>query len=96
LVAYFGYPEAHDYDAERASRAGLAILDAISKLNEYRKPDNFGRGPSSSSSDWLAEQSAFELSVPVIWRQKRPLPPSFGFSVRAIGATEADRITTGF
>jgi class 3 adenylate cyclase/tetratricopeptide (TPR) repeat protein len=34
VMAYFGYPEAHDNDAERAARAGLAILDAISKLNE--------------------------------------------------------------
>ena len=35
VMAFFGYPEAHDNDAERAARAGLAILDAISKLNEY-------------------------------------------------------------
>jgi class 3 adenylate cyclase len=34
VMACFGYPEAHDNDAERAARAGLAILDAISKLNE--------------------------------------------------------------
>jgi class 3 adenylate cyclase/tetratricopeptide (TPR) repeat protein len=34
VMAFFGYPEAHDNDAERASRAGLAILDAIAKLNE--------------------------------------------------------------
>jgi class 3 adenylate cyclase len=34
VMAFFGYPEAHDNDAERAGRAGLAILDAISKLNE--------------------------------------------------------------
>jgi len=34
VMALFGYPEAHDNDAERAARAGLAILDAISKLNE--------------------------------------------------------------
>jgi class 3 adenylate cyclase/tetratricopeptide (TPR) repeat protein len=34
VMALFGYPEAHDDDAERATRAGLAILDAISKLNE--------------------------------------------------------------
>jgi class 3 adenylate cyclase len=33
VMAYFGYPEAHDNDAERAARAGVAILDAISKLN---------------------------------------------------------------
>jgi class 3 adenylate cyclase len=33
-MAYFGWPEAHDNDAERAARAGLEILDAIAKLNE--------------------------------------------------------------
>jgi class 3 adenylate cyclase len=33
VMAFFGYPEAHDNDAERAARAGLAILDAIAKLN---------------------------------------------------------------
>jgi class 3 adenylate cyclase/tetratricopeptide (TPR) repeat protein len=32
VMAFFGYPEAHDNDAERAARAGLAILDAIAKL----------------------------------------------------------------
>src|SRR5260370_10145871 len=35
VIAFFGYPEAHDNDAERAARAGLAILDAMSKLNEH-------------------------------------------------------------
>src|SRR5712692_8132980 len=34
VMAFFGYPEAHDNDAERAARAGLALLDAIAKLNE--------------------------------------------------------------
>src|SRR5712692_10597604 len=34
VMAFFGWPEAHDNDAERAARAGLAILDTISKLNE--------------------------------------------------------------
>jgi class 3 adenylate cyclase/tetratricopeptide (TPR) repeat protein len=34
VMAFFGYPQAHDNDAERAARAGLAILDSIAKLNE--------------------------------------------------------------
>jgi len=34
VLAYFGWPAAHDNDAERAARAGLALLDAIAKLNE--------------------------------------------------------------
>jgi class 3 adenylate cyclase len=33
LMAYFGWPEAHDNDAERAARAGLAIVDAVGALN---------------------------------------------------------------
>ena len=32
VMAYFGWPAAHDNDAERAARAGLAILDAIARL----------------------------------------------------------------
>lgn len=38
VMAYFGYPEAHDNDAERAARAGLAILDAVTKLGH--QPSN--------------------------------------------------------
>lgn len=34
VMAYFGYPEAHDNDAECAARAGLEILNALSELNE--------------------------------------------------------------
>jgi class 3 adenylate cyclase/tetratricopeptide (TPR) repeat protein len=34
VMALFGWPEAHDNDAERAARAGLAIIDSISRLNE--------------------------------------------------------------
>jgi class 3 adenylate cyclase/tetratricopeptide (TPR) repeat protein len=33
ILAYFGWPEAHDNDAERAGRAGLAIVEAVRELN---------------------------------------------------------------
>ena len=33
VMAYFGWPEAHENDAERAVRAGLAVLEEASKLN---------------------------------------------------------------
>jgi class 3 adenylate cyclase len=33
VMAYFGWPEAHDNDGERAARAGLAILETVPKLN---------------------------------------------------------------
>src|SRR6516162_8583437 len=29
VMAYFGWPEAHDNDGERAARAGLAIIDTL-------------------------------------------------------------------
>jgi class 3 adenylate cyclase len=33
VLVYFGYPEAHEDDAERAVRAGLAVIDAVRALN---------------------------------------------------------------
>jgi class 3 adenylate cyclase/tetratricopeptide (TPR) repeat protein len=32
VLAYFGYPQAHEHDAERAVRAGLALAEAVQKL----------------------------------------------------------------
>jgi class 3 adenylate cyclase len=32
VLAYFGYPMAHEDDAERAVRAGLALVDAVKQL----------------------------------------------------------------
>ena len=33
LLVYFGYPQAHEDDAQRAVRAGLGIVEAIGALN---------------------------------------------------------------
>src|SRR2546427_4123444 len=38
LLVYFGWPTAHEDDAESAVRAGLALLGAISTLNERLAP----------------------------------------------------------
>jgi class 3 adenylate cyclase len=32
VLAYFGYPQAHEHDAERAVRAGLALVEAVPNL----------------------------------------------------------------
>jgi class 3 adenylate cyclase len=32
VLIYFGYPEAHEDDAERAVRAGLAVIEAVGRL----------------------------------------------------------------
>jgi class 3 adenylate cyclase/predicted ATPase len=33
VMVYFGYPQAHENDAERAVRAGLGAIDAVSRLD---------------------------------------------------------------
>ena len=33
LLVYFGYPQAHEDDAQRAVRAGLGIVEAMGQLN---------------------------------------------------------------
>ena len=35
VLVYFGYPQAHEYDAERAVRAGLEVVAAISGLKTH-------------------------------------------------------------
>jgi predicted ATPase/class 3 adenylate cyclase len=40
MLVYFGYPHAHENDAERAVHSGLAILDAVKALNQ----DNLNQG----------------------------------------------------
>jgi class 3 adenylate cyclase/predicted ATPase len=37
VLIYFGYPEAHEDDAERAARAGLAVIDAVGRLATQEK-----------------------------------------------------------
>src|SRR6202163_5147342 len=32
VLAYFGYPRAHEHDAERAVRAGLALIEAVPNI----------------------------------------------------------------
>ena len=59
VMAYFGWPEAHDNDAERAARAGLAILEAISKLNEQPvRPSSRREWASIQARWWLAAAPA--------------------------------------
>ncbi|MBP6057307.1 MAG: AAA family ATPase [Nitrosomonas sp.] len=42
MLVYFGYPHAHENDAERAVHAGLAILDTVRALNLDNSHPQFG------------------------------------------------------
>jgi len=51
VLAYFGYPRAHEDDAERAVRAGLALIDAVRRIattgaspGAHRRRYGLGRG----------------------------------------------------
>jgi class 3 adenylate cyclase len=35
VLVYFGYPQAHEYDAERAVRAGLELVSAVTALKTH-------------------------------------------------------------
>jgi class 3 adenylate cyclase len=40
LLVYFGYPQAHEDDAQRTIRTGLGIIEAIGSLNTRLEQDN--------------------------------------------------------
>jgi class 3 adenylate cyclase/predicted ATPase len=39
LLVYFGYPRAHEDDAQRAVRAGLGMIEAVAQLNTRLEPE---------------------------------------------------------
>jgi class 3 adenylate cyclase len=49
VLVYFGYPQAHEDDAERAVRAGLALVEAVGSLDdaaeEFQVRIGIGTGP---------------------------------------------------
>jgi class 3 adenylate cyclase len=65
MLIYFGYPEAHEDDAERAVRAGLAVIEAIAKL-ATPEPLNVRLGVASGLvvvGDLIGEGAAQERGV---------------------------------
>jgi class 3 adenylate cyclase len=48
VLAYFGYPQAHEDDAEQAVRAGLGLVDAIARLSPSRPCSGSNRRQASS------------------------------------------------
>jgi class 3 adenylate cyclase len=65
VLIYFGYPEAHEDDAERAVKAGLAVIDAVGRL-ATPEPLNVRLGIATGLvvvGDLLGEGSAQERGV---------------------------------
>ncbi len=69
VVAYFGYPQAHDDDAERAVRAGLAIIDTMQVLDKRIE---------AAEEHRLAVRVAIDTGAVVVGRGGGTAPEVFG------------------
>src|SRR5499427_48111 len=66
VLVYFGYPRAHEDDAERAVRAGLGVVDAVARLDVKSVKPQARIGIATGLvvvGDLLGEGSAQEQSV---------------------------------
>src|SRR5262249_39892373 len=61
LLVYFGYPLAHEDDAQRAVRAGLGIVEAMSGLNARLEQE--GLRPAPTQSRQLGVHLAVRLGI---------------------------------
>jgi class 3 adenylate cyclase/predicted ATPase len=61
LLVYFGYPLAHEDDAQRAVRAGLGIVEALGQLNIRRAQE--GLRPAPTQSRQRGVQLAVRLGI---------------------------------
>ena len=57
VLVYFGYPQAHEDDAERAVRAGLELVAAVGALKTHApfRPASASQLVSLSSATWSAQ-----------------------------------------
>jgi hypothetical protein len=73
---YFGYPQAHEDDAERAVRAGLAVVDAVGHLAAPRsarhrqRPCGGGR-PLRDRESWAPAARRFRRVAACLARRPR-------------------------
>src|SRR5215472_12932521 len=83
VLVYFGYPEAHEDDAERAVRAGLAVIDAVGRL-AIQEPLNTGNlrrfgapsaemAPDNRAISVLYEPIPYALGTGNLFRPNREL-----------------------
>ena len=75
VLVYFGYPQAHEDDAERAVRAGLACVDAVGHLDIKSAKLQARVGIATGLvvvGDLIGEGSAQEQSVVGETRTSRP------------------------
>jgi hypothetical protein len=80
ILAYFGYPKAHEDEAERAVRAGLALVEAVQELSTKE-------GASLAARVGIA--TGLGASRTPSWRATRPSWPRTGSRSRASSTSAA-------
>jgi hypothetical protein len=66
VLVYFGYPKAHEDDAERAARAGLGIVEAVGRL------DTPAIGKLEDLGDGLVEEIERPIEIAALGPCPRP------------------------
>src|SRR5271169_522171 len=54
VLAYFGYPHAHEDDAERAARAGLQLVESVADLKTRASSSKQSHGTTRSNEHGAA------------------------------------------
>jgi len=93
VLVYFGYPQAHEDDAERAVRAGLACIEAAGRLNVKSVKlqarvaiatglvvvgDLIGEGPARSNRSSARRRTSPPVCKPRPWRRWSSSPRARG------------------
>ena len=86
ILAYFGYPEAHEDDAEKAVRAGLALVDAVAQLDiQLPSPPHVRVGIASG----IVVLESADLDVASHERLAIGEPPALAFQLLSLAPPDA-------
>ena len=71
LLVYFGYPLAHEDDAQRAVRAGLGIVEALGQLNTHLAQEGLCRAEAEQAArNPKSGHTNYPISTPTPSRQR--------------------------
>jgi class 3 adenylate cyclase len=86
LLVYFGYPLAHEDDAQRAVRAGLGMVEALGQLNARLAPE--GLRPAPTQSRQRGVHLAVRLGIHTGQEARDLLAPIYGWFTEGFGTAD--------
>jgi Adenylate and Guanylate cyclase catalytic domain len=96
LLVYFGYPRAHEDDAQRAARAGLGLLDAMERLHTHLAREKGTRRAVRVGLQTSLRVRPADCAPGRTPAMGVPIPPllSYGFSASITQATARPSLTS--